>query len=84
MYLEGLGLAGKRHGVAVTNVRLGFVDTAMSKGQPVRPGLISAERAASLVERCLERRPIRFTFPWRIAPLVWLIGVVPRLRVWLS
>jgi NAD(P)-dependent dehydrogenase (short-subunit alcohol dehydrogenase family) len=84
MYLEGLGLACKRHGVAVTNLRLGFVDTAMSRGQPVRPFLISAERAASLVERCLERRPIRLTFPWRIAPLVWLIGLVPRLRVWLS
>lgn len=83
-YLEGLGLACKRHGVAVTNLRLGFVDTAMSRGQPVRPFLISAERAASLVERCLERRPIRMTFPWRIAPLVWLIGLVPRLRVWLS
>jgi NAD(P)-dependent dehydrogenase (short-subunit alcohol dehydrogenase family) len=81
-YLEGLGLACRRHGVAVTNVRFGFVDTAMSSG--TRPFLISADRAAALVERCMARRPIRYTFPWRMAPLVWLFGLGSRLRVWLS
>jgi NAD(P)-dependent dehydrogenase (short-subunit alcohol dehydrogenase family) len=81
-YLESLALACKPHGVAVTNVRFGFVDTAMSSG--TRPFLISAERAAALVERCMVRRPIRYTFPWRMAPLVWLFGLGARLRVWLS
>src|SRR4051812_27571570 len=84
LYLEGLALACRPHGVAVTNVRFGFVDTAMSSSQPVRPFLITAERAALLVERCLARRPIRFTSPRRIMPLVWLLGLWPRLRVWLS
>jgi len=83
-YLEGLALACRPHGVAVTNVRFGFVDTAMSRDQSIRPFLITAERAAVLVERCLARRPIRFTFPWRMAALVWLIGLPRRLRVWLS
>lgn len=83
-YLEGLALACRPHGVAVTNVRFGFVDTAMSNGQSIRPFLISADRAAVLVERCLARRPIRFTFPRRMAVLVWLIGLPRRLRVWLS
>jgi NAD(P)-dependent dehydrogenase (short-subunit alcohol dehydrogenase family) len=81
-YLEGLGLACRRHGVAVTNVRFGFVDTAMSKG--TRPFLISADRAAALVERCMVRRPIRYTFPLRMAVVVWLFGLGARLRVWLS
>lgn len=81
-YLEGLALACKPHGVAVTNVRFGFVDTAMSRG--TRPFLISAERAAALVERCMARRPVRYTFPWRMMPLVWLIGLGARLRIWLS
>lgn len=83
-YLEGLALACRPHGVAVTNVRFGFVDTAMSRDQAIRPFLITAERAAALVERCLVRRPIRFTAPWRMAALVWLVGVPRRLRVWLS
>jgi len=56
-YLEGVALACRPHGVAVTNVRFGFVDTAMSRG--TRPFLISADRAAALVERCMVRRPIR-------------------------
>jgi NAD(P)-dependent dehydrogenase (short-subunit alcohol dehydrogenase family) len=83
-YLEGLALACRRHGVSVSNVRFGFVDTEMSRGQPVRPFLISADRAGALVERCLQRRPIRFTFPWLMMPLVWLIRLGPRLRIWLS
>lgn len=81
-YLEGLALACRPHGVDVTNVRFGFVDTAMSRG--IRPFLISADRAAALVERCMARRPIRYTFPRRMMPLVWLIGLGARLRVWLS
>jgi NAD(P)-dependent dehydrogenase (short-subunit alcohol dehydrogenase family) len=84
LYLEGLALACRPHGVAVTNVRFGFVDTAMSRSQPTRPFMITAERAALLVERCLARRPIRFTFPRRMMPLIWMLGLVPRLRVWLS
>jgi len=83
-YLEGLALACRRHGVAVTNLRLGFVDTAMSRAQPVRPFLITAERAAAVVERCLVRRPIRLTSPRRMAVLVWLLGLGARLRIWLS
>jgi NAD(P)-dependent dehydrogenase (short-subunit alcohol dehydrogenase family) len=83
-YLEGLALACRPHGVAVTNVRFGFVDTAMSRDQAIRPFLISAERAAAVVERCLARRPIRFTYPWRMAALVWLLGLPRRLRIWLS
>jgi hypothetical protein len=54
----------------------------MSSG--TRPFLISADRAAALVERCMVRRPIRYTYPWRMAPLVWLFGLGARLRVWLS
>lgn len=83
-YLEGLALACRPRGVFVTNVRFGFVDTEMSAGGGPRPFLISAERAAALVERCLRRRPIRFTYPWRMAALVWLIGLPARLRVRVS
>jgi NAD(P)-dependent dehydrogenase (short-subunit alcohol dehydrogenase family) len=83
-YLEGLALACRPHGVAVTNLRLGFVDTAMSSGQSIRPFLISAAEAAEVVDGCLRRRPIRRTYPRRMAALVWLVGLGPRLRVWLS
>lgn len=80
-YLEGIAPAVRPHGVRVTNVRLGFVDTAMSSG-PVRPFLMSAERAARHVERCLARRPVRYTAPWRMAALLWLVRGVRRLAFW--
>ena len=80
-YLEGLARACRPHGVAVTNIRFGFVDTAMSSGS-LRPFMISADRASALVERCLERRPIRFTYPWRMAALLWLLRFGRRLIFW--
>ncbi len=80
-YLEGLARACRPQGVFVTNVRFGFVDTAMAKSS-IRPFMISAERAAELVDRCLERRPIRYTYPWRMAALLWLLRGVRRLMFW--
>ncbi len=72
-YLEGLAKACKPRGVHVTNVRFGFVDTEMSQGTSPRPFLITAERAAELIERCLVTRPVRFTYPRKMAALLWLV-----------
>lgn len=82
-YLEGLALACRPHGVAITNVRFGFVDTAMSRG-PSRPFLITADRAAQIVERCIARRPIRKTYPLRMAALLWCLRWIARVRIWAS
>jgi NAD(P)-dependent dehydrogenase (short-subunit alcohol dehydrogenase family) len=83
-YLEGLAFACRPHGVAVTNVRFGFVDTAMSAGQGPRPFLMTADRAAAYVMRCLRKRPIRFTRPRRIAFALWFLTWGRRIRIWLS
>jgi NAD(P)-dependent dehydrogenase (short-subunit alcohol dehydrogenase family) len=68
-YFEGLGLALRRRGVRVTNVRLGFVETKMAKGR-FRPFQVSADRAASVVLHALEAPALRVTFPLRTAVLV--------------
>jgi NAD(P)-dependent dehydrogenase (short-subunit alcohol dehydrogenase family) len=83
-YLEGLAFACRPYGVAVTNVRFGYVDTAMSAGQGPRPFLMSADRAAEYVMRCLKKRPIRFTRPRRIALALWFLTWGRRIRIWLS
>lgn len=83
-YLHGLALPCRKHGVAVTNIRFGFVDTEMSRVSEVRPFLITADKAAHLVARCLVRRPIRYTYPKRMAALLWLGGIPRRLRVLFS
>jgi NAD(P)-dependent dehydrogenase (short-subunit alcohol dehydrogenase family) len=82
-YLGGMALALRAHGVRITNVRLGFVETKMAKS-PVRPFMISAERAAEVVIRSLRRRPARLTHPWPTAVLAWLLGKVNAVRLWLT
>lgn len=82
-YLEGLALACRAHGVAVTNVRFGFVDTAMAKSD-VKPFMITADRAARVIERCIAKRPIRKTVPLRMAAVLWLVRWGARLRILVS
>jgi NAD(P)-dependent dehydrogenase (short-subunit alcohol dehydrogenase family) len=82
-YLEGLALACRPRGVYVTNVRLGFVDTKMAKS-PQRPFMISRSRAAERVWRCIQKRPMRDTYPKRMAALLWFVSLAVRLRQWVS
>ncbi len=79
-YLESLALALKDKGVYVTNVRFGFVDTKMAKGD-VKPFMINAEQAAQHLLRCIEKRPIRYTAPWIVKPLVGFRRWTQRLSV---
>ncbi len=53
-YLEGLALALKSKGVHVSNVRFGFVDTKMAKGD-VKPFMMSVERATQHLLSCIEK-----------------------------
>ena len=68
-YLGGLALALRPRGVHVTNVRFGFVDTKMAKGD-VKPFMMGVERAAAHLLTCIEKRPVRYTAPWIAIPIV--------------
>jgi NAD(P)-dependent dehydrogenase (short-subunit alcohol dehydrogenase family) len=83
-YFEALALAVRSYGVAVTNVRFGFVDTAMAKAPGPKPFMVTADRAAQVIESCMRSRPIRKTFPLRMAVLVWFFRLPTRLRIWFS
>jgi short-subunit dehydrogenase len=74
-YLEGLALALRPKGVHVSNVRFGFVDTKMAKGN-VKPFMMRVECAALHLLSCIEKKPIRYTAPWIVIPLV-------RFRSWM-
>jgi NAD(P)-dependent dehydrogenase (short-subunit alcohol dehydrogenase family) len=82
-YLEGLALALKPRGVRVTNLRFGFVDTKMAKAK-IRPFMMTTDRAVDVIAHCLRRRPARFTYPKRMAALVWLSNLVLSFRSWLA
>ncbi len=68
-YLGGLALALKPLRVHVTNVRFGFVDTKMAKGD-VRPLMMSVERAVGHLEICIRKKPARYTAPRMAVPLI--------------
>lgn len=74
-YLGSLALTLKPTGVDVTNVRFGFVDTKMAKGD-VKPLMLSVEQAADHIERCIQTRPRVHTAPRAVVPLV-------KLRKWM-
>ncbi|MEU7961682.1 SDR family NAD(P)-dependent oxidoreductase [Micromonospora humida] len=76
-YLVGLRGALRPHGVRVTVVRFGFVDTKMAKS-PVKPMLLSVERAADVVRDCLRTRPAVVSRPRRMAAVVRAAGVATR------
>lgn len=68
-YLGGLRLALKPKGVYVTNVRFGFVDTKMAKGD-VRPFMMNVEKAVDHLERCIRTKPACYTAPKIVIPLI--------------
>lgn len=68
-YLGGLALALKSKGVNVTNLRFGFVDTKMAKGD-VKPFMMSVEKAVDHLEGCIRKKPARYTAPKIAVPLI--------------
>ncbi|MFO7888736.1 MAG: SDR family NAD(P)-dependent oxidoreductase [bacterium] len=68
-YLESLALAVKKKGVKVTNIRFGFVDTKMAKGD-IKPFMMTVERAVDHLKICIEKKPARYTAPRIAVPLI--------------
>jgi short-subunit dehydrogenase len=68
-YLGGLALALRPKGVHVTNVRFGFVDTKMAKGD-VKPFMMSVEEAVDHLEACISKKPVCYTTPRIAIPLL--------------
>lgn len=79
-YLEGLALALKGTGLAITNVRFGFVDTKMAKGDK-KPMMMSVDQAVGHLMKCIEARPIRFTRPRLMGLLALVLGQLNRMRL---
>lgn len=77
-YLRSLALALRPKGIQVTNVRFGFVDTKMAKGN-FRPFMLSLEKAVDLLESCIRNKPVVFTAPKVLIPLVKLQKTITRL-----
>ncbi len=65
------------HGVKVNVVMPGFVKSRMTDVNDFpMPFLMSAEKAAEIIRRGLERDRPRIAFPWPTALLAWAIGML--------
>lgn len=78
MFAAALRARLRRYGVAVTVVCPGFIDTPMSRSlKEPRPFLISAEKAATIIRRGIDRGAGHITLPWQFALVRALGGLVP-------
>jgi len=77
-FLESLRIDLAGSGVAVTDVRPGFVRTAMAeKDRDPKPFMMDADRAAAHVYRAIARRAGVVAFPWPTAALVRSMASLP-------
>jgi short-subunit dehydrogenase len=77
-YLGGLAMALNPKGVYVTNIRFGFVDTKMAKGD-MKPFMMSVEKAVDHLEVCISKKPARYTAPKIVVPLIKFRKLMMRL-----
>ncbi|WP_432968342.1 SDR family NAD(P)-dependent oxidoreductase [Dactylosporangium sp. CA-233914] len=79
-YLLGLSKALRPHGVAVSTVRFGFVDTKMAKGAAT-PMKIGVDDAVEVLMRCVRRRPAVVSYPRRMSLAARTLRAVTRLSL---
>lgn len=76
----GEGLRGDlaAHKIGVSVILPGFVETPMTSVNSFKmPFLMSADRAAAIMRRGLEKNKARIAFPWPTACFAWLLGALP-------
>jgi short-subunit dehydrogenase len=78
-YMLGLAKAVKRKGVKVTNVRFGFVDTKMAKGDK-KPFMMTVEKATEHLLKCIYKKPIQYTAPRFLYPLALIVGWISKIK----
>ena len=82
LFAEALGLRLKKHGVAVTLVSPGFIDTPMSRKvtQP-KPFLMDVDKAAIVITRKIQARARVIVVPWQFAVIRAFTDLLPRALV---
>ena len=75
-YLEALRNRLWRHGVRVTTIRPGFVETPMTAGLKLK-GAISADAAAERILRARDREKAIAYVPGKLRPMMFVIRCIP-------
>ncbi len=76
-YLEALRNRVGRYGVKVVTLKPGFVATELTAGMGKLPMMVSAERAAEIMERKIRRGVVTAYIPARWRVVSWIIRSIP-------
>jgi short-subunit dehydrogenase len=81
-YGDALRRLLRPHGISVTTVLPGFVDTPMSRDLPfMRPFLWDSERAGKAIARAIDRGRRELAFPWPLVMVAKLGSLLPKFIV---
>ncbi|MDR1530315.1 MAG: SDR family oxidoreductase [Burkholderiales bacterium] len=77
-YLESLRVDLQDSGVSVVTLCPGFVDTPMTRYNPYpMPFLITAQKAAQLMIRAIDRKKRCYLFPWQMMLIGKMLPMIP-------
>lgn len=79
-YLESMSLALEDTPVRITNIRFGFVNTKMAKGD-VKPFIMSVEKAVKHIMKCVKKRPARYSAPAIVIPFIKFRKIMLNLKI---
>ena len=78
LWTEALRLALAPHKIYVTTACSGFVRTAMTADLPFyMPGILSADEAARIIAKAVEKRKSRIVFPWQSRYIWGIFSAMP-------
>lgn len=79
IFNEALGLDLKNSGIAVSTICPGFVDTPLTQQNNHKmPFLLSAEKAAQIMKKGLDRKKGLIIYPWPMWLAVTFLSKIPR------
>ncbi len=82
-YLVSMALRLQTHGIHVTNIRFGFVDTKLPKAS-WKPLMMTPDEAAKHVLACLRTKPIQLSVPKLAGAAVHSMRLWQSVRIWCS
>lgn len=82
-YLISMALRVRSHGVYITNIRFGFVDTKLPTAS-WKPLMMTPGDAARHVLTCLRTKPIQFSVPKLAGAAIHTMRLWQSIRVWWS
>lgn len=78
VFLESLRVDLRKHGIAVTRIHPGFVQTPMTEHDEFKmPFMVPVRRSSLLIARALRRRRAVYLYPWPMRLLTYLNRLLP-------